>query len=228
MSLVLNGGRVDIEGIESTCFLDDPRLGFTNKRDFTKRKGVPQSICLHTRMGVWPQKIVKSVKNRRWDEVAARRGSADDRTASWHISVDADGSFVCHLDLVTIEAYHASQTNPYSIGIEMYQTLDGTITEATLRTTVTLCNTIVHELGMEKKFPSSDKICKEFARPDGKWNKYRKRAYMKGGQSGKNFSGVFGHRNATRNRGKGDPGDAIFELLESEGYIAIDVDALLP
>lgn len=227
MSLVFDGVRVDIPDIDSACFLDNPRFGFTDKRDFKVRKDTPTSICLHTRMGVWPQKVVKQVKNRRWDEVGVRRGNSDDRTASWHISIDADGSFVCHLDLITTEAYHASQTNPYSIGIEMYQTLDGTITEATLNTAVKICDVIVDYLGLKKQFPTSDKICQAFARPDGKWHKYRKRAYMRGGKSGKGFSGVFGHRNATRNRGKGDPGDVIFEMLESAGYKPVDVDSLL-
>ena len=223
MPLVFNGKKIYIDSIDSACFLDNPRLGFTSKRDFTERKEAVKSICLHTRMGVWPQKVVPEVKNRRWDEVGVQRGSADDRTASWHISIDADGSFVCHLDLITIQAYHASQTNPYSIGIEMYQELDGTITEATLQTCVAICEAITSELCIKRQYPSSDKIMQEFARPDGSWHKYRKRAYMKGGKSGKEYSGVFGHRNATRNRGRGDPGDIIFERLAQVGYTQVDL-----
>jgi hypothetical protein len=226
MPLIFDGVKVVIPNVESASFLDNPKFGFTNPKDYGKRKGKPKSICLHTRMGVWPQIVVSEVKNRRWDTVGVQRGSADDRTASWHISIDADGSFVCHLDLITVEAYHASQTNPYSIGIEMYQELDGTITVATLDTAVKICNVICNYLGITKQFPSSNAICQEFARPDGKWHSTKKRAYMRGGRSGANYSGVFGHRNLTRNRGKGDPGDIIFDLLEKEGYKRIDVDAL--
>lgn len=219
MSLVFDGKKINIEGIESVSFLDDKKYAFTNKRDFTQRKIKPQSICLHTRMGVWPQILVTENKNRRWDELGVKRASADERVASWHISIDADGSFVCHLDLVTITAYHCSQVNPYSIGIEMYQELDGTITQATINTAVKICEVICNELGIAKQFPSGNSILKEFARPDGKAHRTKKRAYMAGGLSGQEFYGVFGHRNATRNRGKGDPGDLIFSELENVGFI---------
>lgn len=223
MSLVFDGKKVDIEGIESASFLDDKKYAFTNKRDFTVRKVKPQSICLHTRMGVWPQILVNETKDRRWDELGVKRASADERVASWHISIDSDGSFVCHLDLITIEAYHCSQVNPYSIGIEMYQELDGTITEATLNTAAKICETICNELSIAKQFPSSNSIIVEFARPDGKAHKTKKRAYMAGGLSGKEFFGVFGHRNATRNRGKGDPGDLVFDKLAKLGFIRLDI-----
>jgi len=141
-------------------------------------------------------------------------------TQAFNKSIDFEN---LNQDLVTIEAYHCSQVNPYSIGIEMYQELDGTITEATLNTAVKICDVICTFLSIPKQFPSSNSIMKEFARPDGKAHKTKKRAYMEGGLSGKEFFGVFGHRNATRNRGKGDPGDLVFDKLTKFGFIRLDI-----
>jgi len=224
MSLVIDGKRYDIAGIQSACFLDNPKFGFTDKTDFSVRKGAPRSICLHTRMGVHPQKIVDSIPNRRWDELGVKRASSDDRNASWHISIDADGSFVCHLDCYRISAHQASQLNEYSVGIEMYQTLEGEITKATLATAVKICNKLTEVLGIQRQFPIEDKISVRFASNSGSWHKTKKLAYMAGGESGATWYGVFGHRNLTRNRGKGDPGDEIFKLLKSEGYEGFHVD----
>lgn len=218
MSLVIDGNRYDIAGIQSVCFLDNPKFGFTDKRDYSVRKGAPRSICLHTRMGVHPQKIVDSIPNRRWDELGVRRASSDDRNASWHISIDADGSFVCHLDCYRIAAHHASQLNQLSVGIEMYQTLEGEITEATLATAVQICNKLTEVLSIKRQYIVDDKINVRFASNSGSWHKTRKRAYMPNGESGVNWDGVFGHRNVTRNRGKGDPGDEIFNRLKAAGY----------
>lgn len=218
MSLIIDGKRYDIPGIQSACFLDNPKFGFTDKRDYSLRTGAPKSICLHTRMGVHPQKIVDSIPNRRWDELGVKRASSDDRNASWHISVDADGSFVCHLDCYRIAAHQASQLNQLSIGIEMYQTLEGEITKATLATTVKIVNLLTEVLSIKRQYPITDKIDVRFASNSGSWHKTRKLAYMPKGESGTNWNGVFGHRNLTRNRGKGDPGDEIFKLLAAEGY----------
>lgn len=227
MPLVIDGRKVYIPEVESACFLDDPELGFTDPKDWAFRPpGVrPQSICLHTRMGVHPQIIVDEMPNRRWDELVGPRVSRDERHASWHISIDADGSFVCHLDLGTIRAFHAGQTNDVSIGIEMYQLRNGTITKATLETAVIICNVITRELGIQRQIPKGYKISKRFANNTGGWHKRRKLSYIKGGERGTNYYGVFGHRNATRNRGKGDPGDEVFRLLKQEGYEVYDLDS---
>lgn len=227
MALVINGERHYIAEVESACFLDDRSFAFTDPKDYAMRpKGaVVKNICLHTRMGVSPQVVVDEMPNRRWDELVGRRISKDSRHASWHISIDADGSFVCHLDLATVKAYHAGQTNDGSIGIEMYQLRNGTITKATLETAVIICNHLTKLFGIQRQVPSERKISKRFANNTGGWHRRRKLAYIKGGERGTNFYGVFGHRNATRNRGKGDPGDEIFRLLEEEGYEVYDVDA---
>lgn len=219
--LIINGRKVPVPGIMSESFLDDKKLGFTNKRDFRLRKtSWVRSICLHTRMGVWPQTHKPSIKNRNWDHLGVKRASNDDRIASWHISIDSDGSFVCHLDLAKHCSYHCGQVNDYSIGIEMYQGADGNITPETLASCVQICNVLTEEFNIQRQYVQEDSILKRFARsrkPSPK-SRSQKLAYIPGGGNGTDFVGVFGHRNATKNRGRGDPGNKIFELLEEAGY----------
>ena len=219
--LVINGQKVEVPGVESGCFLDNPKLGFTKKQDFRLRKtSWVRSICVHTRMGIWPQTHEPSKKNRRWDELGVRRASKDDRIASWHISIDSDGSFVCHLDLAKHCAYHAGQTNDYSIGIECWQSADGNVTPETLASCVRIIDVITREFKIQRQFCTENTICKRLARSRKPSPKSRSQqlAYMEGGGNGEDFVGVFGHRNCTKNRGRGDPGDRVFDLLREAGY----------
>ena len=223
--LVVNGDKIEVPGLEGACYLDRPELGFTDKSDYGyRRTSWVRSICIHTRMGIWPQSIAESTKDRHWDELGVRRASDDERTASWHVSIDSDGSYVCHLDLAQHKAYHAGQTNEVSIGIEMYQRSDGTVTQETLDSCVKIVDVLTREFGIQRQFVRETVICRRLARGTEGTRRSQKLAYMPDGLEGKNFVGVFGHRNATKNRGRGDPGDKIFEMLEQAGYEGFYVD----
>jgi len=224
--LVLSGNRIVVGVTPSSSgdFLSNPALGFTDKKDYGLRKNpVVQSICIHTRMGVWPQKFVANTKDRKWDTVGVKNASNDDRIASWHISIDSDGSYVSHLDVVKHKAYHCGQCNEVSVGIEMFQDADGTVTNETLDSCVTLVNFLCDRLGIKKQVVNELGILKTFATGKKTGDAKKDLAYLEGGESGVNFSGVFGHRNATRNRGKGDPGDEIFKRLEAFGFTRVKV-----
>jgi hypothetical protein len=163
--LVINGRRVEVPGVESACFLDDPKLGFTNRRDFRNRKtSWVRSICVHTRMGINPQTHNPSTKDRRWDELGVKRASKDDRVASWHLSIDSDGSMVCHLDLGKHCSYHCGQVNDVSVGIEMYQTADGNVTPETLETCVKVVDVITREFKIQRQFCRDTGITQRLAR----------------------------------------------------------------
>jgi len=219
--LVIEGRKVEVPGVEGTSFLDNPRVAMSDKRDSAPRAiDWVRNITIHSRLGIHPQKIDPNPRDRRWDELVGARVSGDSRTASWHVSVDADGSFACHLDVKAVKAYHAGQCNLYSVGIEMYQTSDGTITLPTLETTVKIVDVLTRELGIQRQCVARDEraILKRFARRNRGRTRSQELAYAPGGRSGADFVGVFGHRNATRNRGPGDPGDAIWELFEKAGY----------
>ena len=217
--LVINGKKVPVPGLESACYLDNPKYGFTNKKDFATRTGADvRSICVHTRMGIRTQPVVNCTKPRNWDFVGVNNANRDDRIASWHISIDSDGSFVCHLDLLLHKAYHCGQVNDYSVGIEMFQEADGTITNETLDACVKIIDVITRELFIQRQIPEDTVLITRFARSTPGNSKSTRLSYLRDGRSGSDYVGVFGHRNATKNRGPGDPGDHIFDRLRAAGY----------
>lgn len=219
MSLIINSKRVEVPGVKGANFLDNKKLAF-NPKHVNKRKGTPTSVCLHTAWGKSDQKFEKCTKPYNWGEVIPKRSW--DRTTSWHISINNDGTYACHADLVTAHTFHAKQMNTRSIGIEIYQNSEGVITYESLETAVKVLDVITKELGIQRQFPVEANRIKRFASNNtgASW----KLEYIKGGMEGRSFSGIFGHRNATRNRGKGDPGDKIFSYLVSAGYEAFAVD----
>lgn len=232
MPLVINGNKVTVDGVESYCYLDDPKLGFTDKKDYTTRTSgtVPHIMTIHTRLGITNQTIVPGkgplLKGKfSWDDYAARVMSEDDRTSSWHISVGQDGSFTCHLDLATIRAYHAEQINDISIGMEIFQDAEGKIYQASLDTAVKIIDVVTREFGIQRMIPKEKKISIRFARSTPGLKKSQKLAYLAGGRVGVDYWGVMGHRNSTRNRAPGDPGDTIFKMLKDAGYEEFAVES---
>lgn len=219
--LVINGKECPVPGVVSKSFKSHPDLAFT--RHFRKRAGTPTIICIHTRMGLANQPVAPPT-NTRWDERVPAIRNKSDSSVSWHISIDADGSFVCHLDLVTAHAYHAGHLNARSIGIEIYQDANGGISDEALDTCVLVCDVITRELGIQRQYPLEDAISKRFANNQKGTTRSQQLAYMPGGMAGAKYSGLVGHRNITRNRGKGDPGDRIWEKFRLAGYIPLYLD----
>lgn len=224
MKLIIGGQAVEVPGLDGENFFENPKLKLASTDFRNRRVWWVRSICVHTRMGIFaPDKIVNGGKNRGWDGVVAGRWSKDERYASAHIAIDGDGSVGCLSDLRLHTTYHAGQVNDVSIGIEMYQEADGTIYTDTLASCLRLVDFLTLRFGIQRQIPAERKICRRFARGT-KGSGSAQRAYLSGGLSGVNFSGVFGHRNVTRNRGPGDPGDEIMAWLSNAGYERYIVD----
>ncbi len=224
--LVIGGHRLEVAGRVGTSFLELPSIGLLNRADWRPRPANTwvRGIVLHTRMG--RPVLVRNGQgpNLGWDEVVGGRFSADQREASCHIAIDADGSYACLADLQNVVAYHAEQVNEITVGIEMYQAADGGVWESTLRAAVDIVDVITRAMGIQRQFPLEKSICRRFARPSVGTTKTSKLAYVQGGARGRDFCGVYGHRNVTRNRGLGDPGDEVFDLLRQAGYEGFLVD----
>lgn len=230
MPLIIEGRSVavvDVKGnpIESASFLDDKRFQLAKSGYRPRRTNWVRGICVHTRMGAWPLHLVDESRNRRWDEMVAQRWENSGRMAGAHIAIDADGSFACLSDLMTTATYHAGQVNEYSIGIEMYQEPDGTIYKATLMNAVAIIDAITRVFGIQRQVCSERQLSLRLASPVRGRTKSANLAYHPGGREGRDFVGVYGHRNCTRNRGLGDPGDHIFQFLKMAGYEEFDIDA---
>lgn len=230
--LVIGGRRLEVAGRKGTSFLELPSIGLGNRpghahgRDWRPRPAGTwiRGIVLHTRMG--RPVIVRHGEgpNLGWDLVLGERFAADDREASCHIAVDADGSYACLADLCDVVAYHAEHVNEITVGIEMYQAADGGVWESTLRAAVDIVDVITRELGIQRQYPLERTICRRFASPGVGVSRSQKLAHVPGGARGRDFCGVYGHRNVTRNRGMGDPGEEVFELLKEAGYEGYLVD----
>lgn len=226
MSLIFDGKRVDIPGLTSVDFQENKEF-MLNKRGYHDRPDNTwiRGIVIHTRMGIESDLIVDVGADRRWDELVAKRWARSGRMAGAHIAVDADGSFSCMCDIVKHSAHHAGHVNDFTVGIEMYQGGNGVLYKATFDTTVKIVDVLTRELGIQRQVPSetgpSLRILKGGRKP---WKKSRRLAWTMGGKGGDDFTGVYGHRNVTRNRGRGDPGDHIFAELVRVGYEMHSID----
>lgn len=224
--LVIGAETHEVPGRRGESYLSLPHVGLTNRNDWRPRAAGTwvRGLVFHTRMGLPVKVRPGDGPNLGWDTVVGERFGADDRDASCHVAIDADGSYACLADLQAVVAYHAGQVNDVTVGVEMYQAADGGVWESTLRAAVDIADVITRAFAIQRQYPRERSICRRFASPSIGMSTPTRLAYMQGGARGRDFCGVYGHRNVTRNRGPGDPGDELFELLKEAGYESYLVD----
>ncbi len=179
--------------------------------DYRKRR-TPwvRQIIVHTTKGKWPQHVKPGAGPDGRDRVVADFWHKDPLHSAAHIVIDSDGSVACLADLAAVCAYHATTSNDWSVGIEIYQEADGGIYEAAL-------------VALEKLVPF---VCETMSIPfqiaGDRYVGGRILERMKHG--GPDCVGIFGHRdqawdfeNNTSARGRGDPGDEAYERLIAAG-----------
>ena len=86
-----------------------------------------RQVILHTTKGQWPQLIRPGAGAPGKAQIVADFWRGDPTHSAAHLVVDLDGSVACLCDLALVETYHAEGSNPWSIGIEMYQLNDGSL-----------------------------------------------------------------------------------------------------
>lgn len=222
MSLISKGFAHAVPGRVGTNFRDNPRLKLTARNDWRYRRPdeLVTSIMVHTRWGM-PVKVKAGAgRNIGWDLDLAARFSKDTRAASSHVAVDGDGSYGCFADLASIATYHGNHLCGITVGIEMFQETDGTVYQETLEATADIIDVVTRLFGIQRQYPTERTICRRF----GNIVKGDKYTFVPGANRGRDFSGICGHRNATRNRGAGDPDDQVFEVLRLRGYEPYAVD----
>jgi hypothetical protein len=208
VSLVIDGQRVETPGLETISWLDDAKV----PRVKDGRRRVPQSaraIVIHTVHGkLGPLSDVPSVPSTRAERYA-RYQAGTAREVSWHLTVDTDGTIVQSADVAAWTCWHATSVNGWTVGIELVQELDGTVYRPQLAAVVALCDLLCARLGIERRVPARGGVpivgvVPRLTGTDGPW------------------SGVFGHRNQTRQRGAGDPGSSVFLALLAAGYAGVE------
>ena len=208
MTLVIDGQRIETPGLETISWLDDHRV----PRVTDGRRRVPQAtsaIVLHTvhgKLGGLSEKA--SVPSNRAERYA-RYQATTSRDVSWHLTVDTDGTVVQSADVASWTCWHATSVNGWTIGIEMVQEADGTLYRPQLAAVVALCDVLCAHLHIDRRVPARNGVpivgvVPRLTGHDGPW------------------SGVFGHRHQTHNRGPGDPGDYPFLALLAAGYLGVE------
>jgi hypothetical protein len=130
------------------------------------------------------------------------------RQASCQLWIGGTGLTLCTVDLASERAWHAGAVNPYSIGIELEQRLDGTLYAATLDALAVLVPWLCDRFDVPRRVPM------RAGRPIvGVVKRYAA------------WAGVIGHRNLTTNRGPGDPTDTPMLRLFALGFEGADPDA---
>lgn len=227
--LLIAGLVVPVQGVTIHNPLDTKWCRL-NPRDYKQRstKWV-RSIMQHTTKGIDPQHLVLGEGPPGKDELVAKFWQNDPTQSAAHIIVDNDGTAACLADLATIQAYHATTINDWSVGIETYQNPGGVLYEAAIATTVRITQAICEHMGIP------------FQMHGAPYRPGRIVERLKHG--GADCVGVFGHRDqawkfpnqlgATErviypdgyaNRGRGDPGDLIMLAIRKAGAEPFDFE----
>jgi len=177
--------------------------------DCRPRRNRPQQIILHKTIADDPEKVLAGAGNAGGAERTARYWAGDPNHSGAQGVTGHDGVFACLCDMVQMEAYHATVSNLYSIGIETCELPGGGVYQAALDTTVAITLALVEHLGIQLQVQST-------------YNGHPLKRMATDG--GRDMVGVFGHRNNTESRGRWDPGDLLFDMLRAHGAEAFDFD----
>lgn len=175
-----------------------------------------RQVVLHTTKGIWPQPIIPAPGLPGRAQAVADFWRRDPTHSAAHLVIDLDGSVACLCDLAYVAAYHAEMSNDWSVGIELYQLAGGGIHQATLNAAAVLVPAVCDALGIPFQVHGGEYR----GRPLPRMEQMRDGARHQLG--GPDCVGVFGHRDNTSNRGRGDPGDAVYTALIAAGAEPLD------
>ena len=178
-----------------------------------------RQLIVHSTGGRWPQPILPGTGPGGEAARVADTWNTDPVHSAAQIIVDSAGTIACLCDLTTTMAYHAEGSNAWSVGIEMFQREDGGIYQATIDTTATLCMALCEALGIPAQVDSRPYASVPLSRMETGTGRLRHNT------GGPDVVGILGHRNNTGERGRGDPGDAIYSALVAAGAEPLDFAA---
>lgn len=220
--LVLSGRVVAVPGLKiiPPASHGGPPWAFLHPDDSRPRAASwIRQLIVHSTGGRWPQPIVSG---------SGPGGEAARIADIWHsdpvhsgaaLIVDSAGTVACLCDLARTTAYHAEGSNGWSVGIEMFQRPDGGIYRTTIDATATLCMALCEALGIPAQVHRRPYANAPLSRMETGAGRLRRNT------GGPDAVGIFGHRDNTGERGRGDPGDAIYEALLAAGAEPLDFAA---
>ena len=208
--LLVKGEEVQVPGLKIINCNDAPWCRLTAKDSRQRPTQWVRQIIIHTTKGDWPQSVLPGAGPGGKAKFAAEMWRDDPTYSGAHIVIDNDGTVACLCDLATTESYHATASNPWSIGIEMYQEAGGGVHAAVYDAMVKLVPALCRIFGIQFQIPKQP---------------YRNEPLRRMVNGGEECVGVFGHRDNTDRRGHGDPGDEIFARLAAVGAERFDHNA---
>lgn len=209
MSLILDGVLLTLPGVETRCYADDPAIPQATDGS-RRRKADVAGVVIHTVTAhPYQPPVLPGSRPSEHAERLARYQANTARKVSWHYTVDTDGTVVQSADVASWTCWHATAVNGWTVGIEMVQEADGTLYRPQLAAVVALCDVLCAHLHIDRRVPARNGVpivgvVPRLTGHDGPW------------------SGVFGHRHQTHNRGPGDPGDYPFLALLAAGYLGVE------
>jgi hypothetical protein len=177
-----------------------------------------RQVLVHSTVGDWPMTVLPGAGAPGRAQHYADVWQTDPKHAGAHLTVDTNGDVYCMCDLERIAAYHAEASNPWSIGIEHCQTAKGEMYQATIDAGARLVVALCELLGIPLQMPPLT------YRGDPLWRMETGTGPSRHQLGGPDCVGVFGHRNQTSERGRGDPGDAVMQALSRAGVRQVDYD----
>lgn len=221
MSLVIDGERIETPGHDTLSWLDDntlPHMGARPHDDgFPRTPDKADAITAHTSKGENGPLIETPAPPSTRAEVLARYQGRTPRDVSWHFTVDVDETIVQSADPGAWACWHAGQVNGHTIGIELVQYDDLALYRGQIKAAVWLITFLCDHYGIPKTVPV-DVGCSPWAKIIPELMKAPE------GNSGASWRGVYGHRNCSRRRGTGDPGDHLMRALLAAGFETVTVD----
>lgn len=175
-----------------------------------------RQVIVHTTKGDWPQTIRPGAGPGGRAKTVADFWRGDPVHSAAQLVVDTDGTVACLCDLEAAEAYHAEGSNPWSVGIELYQEAAGVLYQATLDAGVKLVLALCGAFGIPPQIHARTYGNAPLARMETGSGPTRRQL------GGPDCVGIFGHRDNTSERGRGDPGDAIYSMLIAAGAEGLD------
>lgn len=193
-----------------------PAWARLDRGDYTTRHSWIRQVIIHSTGGLWPQPILPGMGPGGELPRYADIWQSDPAHSAAHLVVDSAGEVACLADLVTTTAYHAEDSNPWSIGVEMVQERDGSVYQATIDATARLAAAVCAAIGIPEQMPRGPYRGEPLLRMEVTDHDHRVQF------GGPDCVGVFGHRDNTATRGRGDPGDAIWTALAALGFEGMD------
>lgn len=209
-ALLVNGALVTVPGV-TVIGAHDADWAHLSPGDFCWRSTRPHQIILHKTIADDPEHVIAGNGPPGGAERDARFWEADPAHSGAQLVTGHDGIVGCLCDVVKCQAYHATVSNPYSIGIETCELVGGGVYEAALDATVAVTLALAESLGIQLQVPS---------------RVYNGHPIARMNDGGRDMIGVFGHRDNTEQRGRWDPGEELFRRLRARGAEAFDFDGL--